>query len=190
MSNGMKKAILLLVLLIVILISIMIFYYLANERIVFGKDELYDKVEEYLVSLEEPHYFTDTKNAESDTNISDFKVFTDIERLGIRKKGDETYVYVWALIESYYVQDGNLIHNGGSSMPYRFIIKDNAVVTYQIPKDGSYYQTSINEIFPIDIRMKMGNGVNLVDSEALNEEVKEHYSYITNNKNTDAVINV
>lgn len=152
----------------------------SKEIEVKGKEELYDKVEEYLISKEQPHYFVEEKNAKPNYNVSDFQVFTDIARLGIKEKDDETYVYIWALVESYYVQDGKLISNGGYSIPHKFIIKDNEIIDYKIPRDGSEYSKSIKEIFPLDIRNKLND--DLVDGNKIDNQVKEHYSYLQDDK--------
>ena len=152
----------------------------SKEREVKGKEELYDKVEEYLISKEQPHYFVEEKNAKPNYNVSDFQVFTDIARLGIKETDDETYVYIWALVESYYVQDGKLISNGGYSIPHKFIIKDNEIIDYKIPRDGSEYSKSIKEIFPLDIRNKLND--DLVDGNKIDNQVKEHYSYLQDDK--------
>lgn len=152
----------------------------SKEIEVKGKEELYDKVEEYLISKEQPHYFVEEKNAKPNYNVSDFQVFTDIARLGIKEKDDETYVYIWALVESYYVQDGKLISNGGYSIPHKFIIKDNEIIDYKIPRDGSEYSKSIKEIFPLDIRNKLND--DLVDKNKIDNQVKEHYSYLQDDK--------
>lgn len=152
----------------------------SKEIEVKGKEELYDKVEEYLISKEQPHYFVEEKNAKPNYNVSDFQVFTDIARLGIKEKDDETYVYIWALVESYYVQDGKLISNGGYSIPHKFIIKDNEIIDYKIPRDDSEYSKSIKEIFPLDIRNKLND--DLVDRNKIDNQVKEHYSYLQDDK--------
>lgn len=152
----------------------------SKEIEVKGKEELYDKVEEYLISKEQPHYFVEEKNAKPNYNVSDFQVFTDIARLGIKEKDDETYVYIWALVESYYVQDGKLISNGGYSIPHKFIIKDNEIIDYKIPRDDSEYSKSIKEIFPLDIRNKLND--DLVDGNKIDNQVKEHYSYLQDDK--------
>lgn len=152
----------------------------SKEIEVNGKEELYDKVEEYLISKEQPHYFVEEKNAKPNYNVSDFQVFTDIARLGKKEKDDETYVYIWALVESYYVQDGKLISNGGYSIPHKFIIKDNEIIDYKIPRDGSEYSKSIKEIFPLDIRNKLND--DLVDGNKIDNQVKEHYSYLQDDK--------
>ena len=98
----------------------------------------------------------------------------------IKEKDDETYVYIWALVESYYVQDGKLISNGGYSIPHKFIIKDNEIIDYKIPRDGSEYSKSIKEIFPLDIRNKLND--DLVDGNKIDNQVKEHYSYLQDDK--------
>ena len=159
----------------------------SKEIEVKGKEELYDKVEDqvaelkkYLVKKTQPHYFVEEKNAKPNYNVSDFQVFTDIARLGIKEKDDETYVYIWALVESYYVQDGKLISNGGYSIPHKFIIKDNEIIDYKIPRDGSEYSKSIKEIFPLDIRNKLND--DLVDRNKIDNQVKEHYSYLQDDK--------
>ena len=89
-------------------------------------------------------------------------------------------MYIWALVESYYVQDGKLISNGGYSIPHKFIIKDNEIIDYKIPRDGSEYSKSIKEIFPLDIRNKLND--DLVDGNKIDNQVKEHYSYLQDDK--------
>ena len=92
--------------------------------------------------------------------------------------GDTYYVYIWALVESYYVQDKELVSNSGSSMAYRFIIKDNKVVDYEYPKDGSDYSSSLKRLFPISIRLKISYTDDLVDSNKIKHEVNNHYAYL------------
>ena len=139
----MKKYLVLILMIIFIAILGGIIY--ANsEKTVNGKEELYEKVEEYLVSLEEPNYFLESKDAEPNYDISDFKVFTDIEKLGIKERKNQFHVYVWAKVESYYVQDGKLVSNSGSAAPYEFIIENDVVIDYKKPKDGTEYHIRRN----------------------------------------------
>lgn len=151
----------------------------SRELEVKGKEELYNKVEEYLISKEQPHFFTENKNSKPNYNVSDFQVFTDIARLGIKQKNDETYVYILAAVESYYVQDNKLFINSGYSSPYKFIIKDNEIIDYKKPRDGAEYFKSLKHIFPLDIRNKLNN--DLVDVNKIDNQVKIHYSYLPNN---------
>lgn len=141
-----------------------------------NEEKLYQKVEEYLIALEKPQYKLETKESKPNTDIKDFKVFTNIAKLGIEKKQDEINVYVWALVESYYVQNGNLVTNTGSSSPYKFRIKNNEVIDYETPKDGEEFEQSCKKIFPKDIRKKLGES--LVNSDELKKEVRNYYSYL------------
>lgn len=176
MKKNTKIILITLIIGVILLIAFIVIKNSLKETIVNEKDYLYEKVEQYLINQEQPHYFLETKDSKPNYNVSDFKVFTDIAKLGIRQCKDETYVYVWALVESYYIQDGKLIHNSGSSIPYKFILKNDEIITYEIPKDGSEYAKSIKKIFPIDIRNKLDNS--LVNSNQLRRQVKEYYSYL------------
>ena len=176
----MKKYLVLILMIIFIAILGGIIY--ANsEKTVNGKEELYEKVEEYLVSLEEPNYFLESKDAEPNYDISDFKVFTDIEKLGIKKRKNQFHVYVWAKVESNYVQDGKLVSNSGSAAPYEFIIENDVVIDYKKPKDGTEDTSSIKEKFPKDIREKIEQ-LDL-DNTDMKKEVEEYYSYLNEQEN-------
>ena len=172
-----SKIMLALFIVAIIIIGIFLLKHASKEYAVENRDDLYEKVEQYLIGLEKPHYYSENKYDEPNENISYFKVFTDIAKLGIRRNGLETYVYVWALVESYYVQDGEIELNSGSSMPYKFTFKGNEIIDYQVPLDGSEYLKSIKKIFPIDIQVRLLNN-DLVSSNKIENEVKEYYSFV------------
>src|SRR5699024_6983302 len=113
-------------------------------------------------------------------DIGDFKVFTNIQKLGIKQKGNQIYVYVWATVHSYYVENHQLEINSGYSAPCKFIIENDEVINYIMPEDGERYAESVKEIFPKDIREKMKN----LDSDERNinikQQVDEYYSYLEN----------
>lgn len=171
-----RRLIIILVIVAISIIGIITYGYYSKEIQETNTNELYEKVEQYLINLEKPHYFSKSKEEEPNYNISDFKVFTDIAQLGITKTGKETNVYVWALIESYFVQDGKLIQNSGSSIPYKFIFENNEIIDYKQPRDGAEYTKSIEEIFPDNIRRKLKD--ELVDSKKIDNEVSSYYSYL------------
>ena len=81
----MKKS-LVIILIIVFLIIIGVVLYSMREKTVTNREDLYEKAEEYLISLEEPQYVLKTKESSPDYDISDFKVFTNIQKLGIKQK--------------------------------------------------------------------------------------------------------
>ena len=98
-----------------------------------------------------------------------------MKELGIKKEKDETHVYVWAIIQSYYVQEE--LTSTGSSMPYKFIIRNNEIVDYEIPKDGAQYQKTLETIFPEDIREKIQNIQTSSDSQMLEKQAQKYYQY-------------
>ena len=164
----------------IIVIALLLTYIIIRKNlkptVVTDKDYLYESVEQYLIQQEQPQYFSKEKYSTPNYNVKDFKdfkVFTDIAKLGIRQQQDKTYVYVWALIESYYVQDGKLVENSGSSVPYKFIFENDEIVNYEIPRDGSEYTKSIKKIFPEDIRRMFNDS--LVSNSNIKEQVKKYY---------------
>ena len=138
--------------------------------------ELYKIVKEYLIKQEQQNHESIEKKRE--TTDDDFQTFIDMKELGIKKEKDETHVYVWAIIQSYYVQEE--LTSTGSSMPYKFIIRNNEIVDYEIPKDGAQYQKTLETIFPEDIREKMQNIQTSSDSQMLEKQAQKYYQYLDN----------
>ena len=176
----MKKGLVIIFLIVLVLILLGVILYMTTERTVSNREDLYEKIEEYLVSLEEPHDSLETKESTPNYDISDFKVFTDIQKLGIKQKGNQFYVYVWAKVYSYYVEDHQLEVNSGYSAPCKFVIKNDEVTDCIMPEDGERYAESIKEIFPEDIREKMENLDS--DNQTIKEEVDAYYSYLNDNE--------
>lgn len=176
----MKKGLVIILVIVLVLILLGVILYMTTERTVTNREDLYEKIEEYLVSLEEPHYSLETKESTPNYDISDFKVFTDIQKLGIKQKGNQFYVYVWAKVYSYYVEDHQLEVNSGYSAPCKFVIKNDEVTDCIMPEDGERYAESIKEIFPKDIREKMENLDS--DNQTIKEEVDAYYSYLNDNE--------
>ena len=175
----MKKGLVVIILVIIfVLILLGVILYMITERTVTNREDLYGKVEEYLVSLEQPQYILESKDDEPDYDISDFKVFTDIQKLEIKQKGNQFYVYVWATVQSYYVQDNELVGNSGYSGPRQFVIENDEIIDCIETKDGTEYTKSIEENFPKDIREKMETLD--VDSRNTNikQQVDEYYAYL------------
>ena len=176
----MKKGLVIILVIVLVLILLGVILYMTTERTVSNREDLYEKIEEYLVSLEEPHYSLETKESTPNYDISDFKVFTDIQKLGIKQKGNQFYVYVWAKVYSYYVEDHQLEVNSGYSAPCKFIIENDDVIDCIMPEDGERYAESIKEIFPEDIREKMKNLDS--DNQTIKKEVDEYYAYLNENE--------
>ncbi len=156
----------------VILFIISPFVLKPNVNAISKEDEmLYKKVEQYLIKVEQNNHYIERKEFYMN---DDFKVFIDMAKLGIKKNTDETYVYVWALIQTCNRQEE--LVTSGSSVPYKFIIKNGEIVDYQVPEDGENYQKSIETIFPKDIVEKIEKNDKLVETAKIENEIKKYYS--------------
>lgn len=173
-SNKYRISIMILILLVVICASIP--FILKPIKISSVEEEnIYKKIEKYLINLEEKNHQVNSEN-----KSDDFKVYADIQRMGTKKEDEEIIAYVWALIKTYYVENGEL-QSSGSSMPYKFRIKDNEIREYQIPEDGERYESSINEIFPKQIVDKIEKSREEVSEEKIEKEAQKYYQYLNNN---------
>lgn len=178
LAKSKKYRISIMILILVVVICAIIPFILKPIKLNSPEEEkIYQDIEQYLSSLEEKNHQVNNKN-------DDFKVFVDIAKMGIKKENEETFAYVWALIKTYYVENGEL-QSSGSSMPYKFRIKDNEIIEYQIPEDGERYISSINEIFPKDIREKIDISSNEVNEEKIENKAQEYYQYLNNNASND-----
>ena len=148
------------------------------------ENELYKKVEQYLIKLEQKNHYNE--RLEINSSGDNFKTFIDIAKLGISQNGEETYVYVWALIKNYYGYEERI--SSGTSMPYKFTIRDNEIVNYQIPEDGDRYAKSIQEIFPKDIIKKIEKNEGLVDEKKLEKQAQEYYNSLKINETVNDLV--
>ena len=84
---------------------------------------------------------------------------------------------MWIADESYYVIDNKIVSGSGSSMPYKFVFDlNNKVIKYEVPKDGSSYESSIKDMYPDDLE---DEAINYSwKDDKLMEEVKNYYSDI------------
>lgn len=166
----MKKKIQMAIFIIIIILFVtsIITIMKSKENVIACNDELYKKAIAYIEK--------EKKENGCDNKEQDYMVFTDYEGFGIEEKSNKKYVYMWILEESYYVKNGKLRSSQGSSMPYKFTFENDKVIDYKIPLDGSYYTSSIKEMFPTSIENKilMYN----MDDSKLKIQVKEHYSYL------------
>ena len=64
-------------------------------------------------------------------------------------------LYAWVLEGKYYLDNGEIKQDSGSSIPYKFVVEkvDGTfkVTNYKIPRDGSYYPKDIKDIFPSEV---------------------------------------
>ena len=130
-------------------------------------DFLYDEAVKYIIDNDD--------NPEKSNDR--YKMFVDYKSFGITKDNDYRYVYMWIADESYYVIDNKIVSGSGSSMPYKFVFDlNNKVIKYEVPKDGSSYESSIKDMYPDDLE---DEAINYSwKDDKLMEEVKNYYSDI------------
>lgn len=104
------------------------------------QDELYVKIESMILNEE------DKENLDT---------FISMKRLGYKEEEENTYIYCWIQVEKFFLNEEGIVElDSGSSMPYKFTFKENEIVGYEVPGDGSKYESSIKEIFPLNVRRK------------------------------------
>lgn len=102
------------------------------------------------------------------------------------------YVYAWVTEKCYYKEENSVTLDSSSSMAYRFYHEDDEIISYENPKDGDDYESSMEELFPLITRKKMEKYEKEESSkvsEKLDEEAKKYFnlseiSYDTNIINT------
>lgn len=73
---------------------------------------------------------------------------------------DKKYnLYAWVLEGKYYLENDQIKHDSGSSIPHKFVVEkvDGVfkVTDYKIPRDGSYYVKDMKTIFPREVKRSM-----------------------------------
>ncbi len=97
------------------------------------------------------------KNREGYT---DEKTFVEIKTFKTEGKEKDYYAYTWVLLESFGIKDGEISVVSGYSIPHRFTVSrtengEYEVIGSEIPRDGSYYESSLKELFPRDVLREM-----------------------------------
>ncbi len=89
------------------------------------------------------------------------KAFASIRTLLLEEKEAEKlyYVYAWVVEGRYYLENGEIKQDSGSSIPYVFVVEkideEYVVTDSRIPRDGSYYAKDMKNMFPASVRNDM-----------------------------------
>lgn len=140
-----------------------------------GQDHLYDIAIDYL----RDEYMNNEQSEKEkwEPEIEDYQVFLDYKGFGISQENDKKYAYMWVLEEEYYVVKGDCHAGHGSSMPYKIEFENDKPVNYEVPMDGTFYSSSIKEMFPDDIEDDILN-YKPWEELSVDDKVKEYYSYL------------
>ena len=114
------------------------------------EEKVINSIENYIVTNGDKHKRHDNS-----------KTFASMRTFLIDEKDNLYYVYTWVLEECFYFEDGKIIQESGSSIPYKFVVEkinDKFEVSdSRIPRDGSYYPKDIKNIFPRSVRKEIEN---------------------------------
>jgi len=110
-------------------------------------------ISNYLVNIID----NEPKHHENEKGFISFKIYLLEE-----KTQNKLYnIYAWVLEEKYYLENGNILQDSSSSIPYKFIVEninDEYVVSdSRIPRDGSLYAVDMKNIFPSSVRTDMNH---------------------------------
>ena len=89
------------------------------------------------------------------------KTFVSMKIYLIEEKENDSIFNIYALVlqEKYYLENNEIKQDSGSSIPYKFVIEKKndkyAVKDSRVPRDGSYYEDDMKNIFPSSIRSKI-----------------------------------
>lgn len=156
----------------------LVFYNLAHGKgsRVEDDDELYAKAEKYITSQVTPMSWNAKDiTPEESKNLTDFKVFSNFRRLGIYKKGDYYNVYLWATVQSYFVNDLKL--NASSSFSDAFVVTfENGSV---IESTEAITDSDTRELLPGELYDEAKKqGFFGTDDKTFENQIQAHYSYL------------
>ncbi len=157
------------------------------------EDELYNKCLEYFINMQSPNIFH-VKNKDDKPNynvaISDFNVFTRMQKIGMIRNGDNIEVYMYILSECYHVENNKELQlNSGGIYLQKFIINDDRIIKYDNlikDTDDELKKFLPNKEMFDECKKCQENSQKL--SEELRNEVKKHYSYLP--KKEDVLIHI
>lgn len=166
----MKKKIFI-VILIIVLLGIVIFGMYITDRIRMKQNKpviFSNWGYQYVPSINLPEKEIKSaimdyivKRGDSEKHHPDAKTFASMEVYLIEEKESFTKfnIYAWVLEEKYYLEDNEIKQDGGSSIPYKFVVEnidDKFIVTNaMVPRDGSHYVDDMESIFPSSVRNNM-----------------------------------
>lgn len=169
----------LVMLLCICAITFGIIYFLLNEK---NKEHVISTSENEILYEEAIKYIKDEEHSESnpDHQKDHYNFFVSYDGLGLTETDDYKYAYMWILGEGYYLEDNEIKSSSGYSMFYKFTFENDKVIQYEIPQDGSGYDSSIKEICA---NSNMYNKVIKYQSTLSNEDAVNNYykNYIESN---------
>ena len=161
-----KRFIVILIVIITIILTLLTLFAIDVNRMQNNKPVLFSTwgfkyiesvdIEPKKIEIAIKDYLVDKGDKEK-SEFENTKSFASLKILLIEEKSDDLiYVYAWVLQEKYYLENNEVQKNNSLSIPYKFMIRkvnDNYdVIDSRIPRDGSYYEDDMKNIFPSSVR--------------------------------------
>ncbi|MCK9217911.1 MAG: M56 family metallopeptidase [Firmicutes bacterium] len=141
-----------------------------NERYIILGDELYNKLESSFTPLTHDQAVIEALSDASNRYLGDECFGEGHIILGTEKDGDTTKIYTLTMVGYYGFVNNNFEKASGTGViPAVVTLKNNKDVTIEYPKDGSYYASSIKEMFPLKYHSRIFGG-NDSDRKNLKEQ--------------------
>ena len=106
-----------------------------------------------------------------------FKTFVSMKIYLLEEKNNKYNVYAFVKEGRYYLEGSNVIEDGSSAIPYKFmVLKDDNwyyVSNFKVPRSGSYYDEDMKNIFPKSVRDEFNKIYYDGTSEKLEKELME-----------------
>ena len=102
------------------------------------------------------------------------KIYGDLTIL--KKTNNE--IYVWTILQEYYIKNNRYKEGTGISLPLKIKIKNwpiksESIESVQKPRDGSLYSDDISKLFPKEIHDEILNFSNSTTARKMLENIKE-----------------
>ncbi len=174
-----KKAAIILTILSIIFVAIILglVYYHFNLQInlITDSDYLYEDAIKYMKK--------EAFKNDPDASEKDFNVFYSYYGFGIEEKEEYKYAYMWIYSSAYFLEGEDSVALGSaSSLPCKATFKDDKIINIEYPKDGSYYTSSIKEMFPKVIATQILNFEKTENYKKLYKEIDDrkykYYDYL------------
>lgn len=156
------------IIVILLLIFILIYLYCSKNNkndFITDNENYYDIAVNYIKN--------EQLNNGYDKDKKGYNVFVNYKGFGITSDNNYKYVYMWILEESHYLDNNEVKKSESSSMAYKFTFKDNEIIKYELPKDGSEYEQSIKDLFPTKIENQV---LNYMSDLSVDDLVNKYYS--------------
>lgn len=152
-----------------ILIIFIIFIFLVGAYLLFDniRSRNYGKYE-YLVS----EYLQNKDEEEHDWINEDIACFNDVKVFDVTNKN----LSAWVFSMCFYEFNNKIVETTGYSMAYKFNLKNDKIISYEIPKDGNEYRTSMKKLFKKSVIFKMDNINSKKMEDKVNKQAKKHFN--------------